>query len=831
MKRRSLLKSMAVAPIAPRMFGADSPRTWLGPDYWANPLQDWHRSGDRLECHVAGGDRNVFWLSKEIAPNPKSFRMSVRLGEMEGERSPEREGWVGFRVGMRGHFNDYRDTAIRGLGLESGVTSDGRLFMGKVANGPVISSLSDLTLVLEGSGTKLRLSAGDQSIEEEVGAEWIGGGVALVCHSGESPRSLPSRAEPKQANSGKPNQQRGGEMRFWFQDWSLSGPGVISRPERSWGPILFTQYTIAAGVLKLTAQLAPMEGDEPPVELRVKGKAPVSVRIEPFSSTATFRITGWNASRVAPYEVAFQDHKHTGIIRADPKRKNEIVVGSLTCQGDFGFPHAEIFRNMQIARPDLLLFTGDQLYEANGGYGIQRMPIEAARLDYLRKWYMFGWAWGDLTRSIPTITLPDDHDVYHGNLWGAGGRRAEYPPPNAVEPQLYQQAGQDSGGYTMPAQWVNLVERTQSSHLPDSPDAAPVDQNIGVHYGELRWGGIGFAILEDRKWKSAPKTLLPAARIQNGWPQNPQWSSAKEGDVPGAQLLGERQEQFLQKWATSWPEDVEMKAVVSATIFCNLATLPKDAMGDAVTPKLPIQPKGGYASEEKLTQDHDSNGWPQTPRNRALRSMRTCLAVHIAGDQHLASTVQYGIDDFNDGAYALCSPSISNIFPRRWYPTESGANRKPDSPRNTGEYRDGFGNFMTVHALANPQQFGVAPHTLNERAPGFGLVIFNKRERTIRLENYSRWADLSRGGGQTYPGWPITIQQIDNGLTGAKWELQLPAKVSGLVRVVPSASQEPVLTWRTERVLDRIPIWQPGIYTVTIGSREFRELRAVKRNL
>jgi alkaline phosphatase D len=189
-----------------------------------------------------------------------------------------------------------------------------------------------------------------------------------------------------------------------------------------------------------------------------------------------------------------------------------------------------------------------------------------------------------------------------------------------------------------------------------------------VHYGELRWGGIGFAILEDRKWKSAPKSFLPAARIQNGWPQNLQWDSAKEGDVSGAQLLGERQEQFLRKWATSWPEGIEMKAVVSATIFCNLATLPKDAMGDAITPKLPIEPKGGYASDEKLTQDHDSNGWPQTPRNRALRSMRTCLAVHIAGDQHLASTLQYGIEGYNDAAYAICSPAISNIFPRRWYP-------------------------------------------------------------------------------------------------------------------------------------------------------------------
>ena len=47
-----------------------------------------------------------------------------------------------------------------------------------------------------------------------------------------------------------------------------------------------------------------------------------------------------------------------------------------------------------------------------------------------------------------------------------------------------------------------------------------------------------------------------------------------------------------------------------------------------------------------------------------------------------------------------------------------------------------------------PGQFGMAPHALNERAPGFGLVIFNKKARTIRFENYPRWADLSRGKGK-----------------------------------------------------------------------------------
>ena len=35
-------------------------------------------------------------------------------------------------------------------------------------------------------------------------------------------------------------------------------------------------------------------------------------------------------------------------------------------------------------------------------------------------------------------------------------------------------------------------------------------------------------------------------------------------------------------------------------------------------------------------------------RPSGLDLVRTCFALHIAGDQHLGSTVQYGIDDWND---------------------------------------------------------------------------------------------------------------------------------------------------------------------------------------
>jgi hypothetical protein len=746
--------------------------------------------------------------------------MSVRAGRIDASGSPG-PGWIGFRFGMRGHFNDYRDTALRGIGVEAGVTTDGRLFIGQLESGsPRIASVADLELRLEARGTSLTLHAGGASLTATVPAEWLTGGVALVCHAGPPPTSLPVLREPAAANSGKPNQNRNGNVTFWFRDWTLEGAKAVERPERAWGPILFTQYTLSRRVLKMTVQLAPAQGGAPPVELRIGGKTVSKAEVEPLSSTAAFRLPNWDDGRDHPYTLAFGAHTYSGTIRRDPRDKPRIVVGALTCQGDFAFPHASIAANLKQVDPDLLFFTGDQLYEANGGYGIEREPLESARLDYLRKWYMFGWAWGDLTRNIPCVCLPDDHDVYHGNVWGAGGRKAEYPPEPSPDPSSRQQFAQDSGGYVMAPRWVNVVYRTQCSHLPDPADPAPIDQNISVHYGHLVWGGISFALLEDRKWKSAPKSLMPGARIRNGWPQNPSWNAAKEGDVPGAQLLGPRQEEFLRKWARDW-NGIDMKAVVSATIFCNLATLPPEMTSDAGTAKIPVQPLGGYAPDERLTQDHDSNGWPQTPRNRALRAMRSCLAVHIAGDQHLGSTVQYGVERWNDGPFALCTPAISNIFPRRWYPPHDGANRKAGSPRNTGEYLDGFGNRITVHAVANPQQFGIAPRAFTERAPGFGVVEFDKSARKITLTNWPQWADLTKPGARPFPGWPITIEQFDNGLSKAPWELPLPRPLSGIIEIFRNGEPDPILSWRTPKPIQSLPVWAEGSYTVLVAGRRY----------
>jgi len=814
-RRRSIVKSLAGLPLAAgAAAGAEfrssfdgGPRPWPGPAYWSNPLQDWRVAGGRLECVAAGGDRNVYLLTRELAPAAGSFEMSVRAGKLDS--AVLEEGWVGFRVGVRGYFQDYRDSALRGLGLECGVTADGRLFIGDVTpDAPRLTSLDDVALRLEarpqGATYLMTLHAGGARMTRaDVPPAWLEGGLALVCHSGPMRSSPPAIAAPTEGNGGlKWGTARGGSLRFWFRDWAVSGSKVVARDERAWGPILFTQYTVTRGVLKMTAQLAPVEDFASGALLQVRRGATwetaARAAVDPDSCTARFRVESWDARRDMPYRVVFGDASYEGVIAHDPVEKTKIVIGALTCQNDHGFPHAPIARNLAHIKPDILFFTGDQIYERSGEYGIQRAPAVAARLDYLRKWFLFGWAWGELTRRIPCVCLPDDHDVYHGNIWGAAGRKAEGQGP----------AGQDSGGYTMPAEWVNLVQRTQSSHLPDPPDPAPVDQNIAVHYGHLLWGGISFALLEDRKWKSAPASLLPEAKIFNGWPQNPHWRAADHPDVPGAQLLGERQERFLEEWSRDW-KGAKMKAAVSATIFCNLATLPASAMSDAVVPKLAVLAPGEYPPDDKTVMDHDSNGWPQAGRNRALLLLSRCLALHIAGDQHLPSTLQYGIAEFGDASWAICTPAISNIFPRRWY---------PPSRNQFGNHLDGFGNRITVRAVANPLRYGVTPAALNNRAPGFGVVTMDKAARTIELVNWPRWADVSRADAKPFPGWPVRIAQADNGMSAAPFTLgAVSAKVEDAAVEVRSRKDGAVVRcWRMAGKSCEPLVWSEGEYDVRV---------------
>jgi phosphodiesterase/alkaline phosphatase D-like protein len=807
-------------------------RPWIGADYWANPLQDWRLRNGRIENHVAGGDRNIFLLTHEIADRSGDLTTSVRLGKLDDGHLEL--GFAGFRVGVRGDFHDYRDSAVRGEGLNAGVTHDGKLFIGQVENDApevvIPTSGLELRLAARPSGTNLyavALTAHDASGKElarverpNVPNDALTGGIALVSHSGPVERTPPQRrATVDPAWAGKRYTNRGGTTRFWFENWSVSGLKVDAHPNRAWGPILWAMHTLNQGVLKLTAQLAPVEAAVAKARLQrhdgrnwqTAGEAP----IDPLSRTATFRVTNWNDKQDAPYRVLFRhggrEHMFEGTVRRDPADKPYVTAAVFTGNNDLGFPHQDIVRGVGWHKPDFLIYTGDQIYERVAEYGIQRAPLGAATLDYLRKWYLFGWEYRDLLRDTPAVALPDDHDVYHGNIWGAGGKQAEGEG----------NTGQDSGGYVMPAEWVNMVQRTQTSHMADPYDATPIQQGIGVYYGPMSIGGVSFAVIEDRKWKSAPAVVLPKARIFNGWPQNPNYDAARDGDAPGANLLGARQLKFLNEWAQDWSNGTWMKAVISQTIFAGVATLPSDAKTDAVTPKLKIMQPGEYPEGEAPTQDHDTNGWPQAGRNQALRAMRRGLALHIAGDQHLGSTIQYGIDDWHDASWAICVPSVANVFPRRWFPQNNGLNTAPDAPRNIGDFRDGFGNRLSVYAVSNPMSVPIEPKALYDRAPGYGIVKFFRASREIELANWPRWVDPSKPGAKPYEGWPIRIEQTDNGMPGRRFALEEIASTTPdpVVQVIDDASGEPVYTLRIQGKTFRPTVWKDGTYTVKMDGR------------
>jgi hypothetical protein len=372
----------------------------------------------------------------------------------------------------------------------------------------------------------------------------------------------------------------------------------------------------------------------------------------------------------------------------------------------------------------------------------------------------------------------------------------------------------------MPAEWVNMVQLTQTGHLPDPFDPTPVKQGITTYYTDWVYGGVSFAILEDRKFKSAPKNVLPEeANVLNGFIQNPEFDIKAHYDID-ADLLGERQMTFLEHWATDWSKGAEMKAVLSQTNFCTVATLPKGSIIDSIVPSLPIPNPGEYVEGDAPTTDMDSNGWPQKGRDEALKLIRNGFALHVAGDQHLASVVQYGVDEHRDAGFAFAGPALNNLFPRRWWPTLP-ENHQPleGRPPYTGNFTDGFGNKMTVHAVANPRKTGKNPALIYDRATGYGIVTFNKAERTMKLECWPRYVNPEENPDGQYQGWPITISQQDNyGRKAAGYlpTLDLSAVEIPVVKVINDRNGETEYSLRLREKRFRPKVYEKGKYTISV---------------
>ena len=543
----------------------------------------------------------------------------------------------------------------------------------------------------------------------------------------------------------------------------------------------FALYTLDRGVLKLSAQLYPLLPDEPQVatlEFQRDGKWQQAAE-EPVQYpgwSAHFRIENWDNSLTVPYRVRLaQQSSFTGTIRRDPADKDEIVVAALSCNSSrTPGPRPQMIRNLLLQDPDLLFFAGDQSYH---------------HTQHTFGWLECGMQFRDLLRDRPTVAIPDDHDVGQGNIWGENGRKAR------------TSAGSD-GGYFYPAEYVRMVERCQTWNLPDPADPTPIERGIGVYFTNLRVGGIDFAIIEDRKFKSGPEGKIPQMGPRPDHINDPAYDR-KSVDVAGLTLLGDRQLKFLNEWGQNW-EGAQMKTVLSQTAFCGAVHL--------------------HGSEDnRLLADLDSNAWPQTGRNNALREIRRAWATHLCGYQHLAVVVKHGIDSWQDGPYGFTVPAIVNtIYGRWWHPLDekAGPNALHDSPLPwTGDYEDGLGNKITMMAYANPTD----RTDEKQRADGYGLARFKKSDRTITFECWHRFADVTQGDSAQFPGWPMTVRMEDNdGRQPSGWLplIEIENGEIAVIQVLDQSTGEILYTVRTPGQSFAAPVYSAGPFTVKAGHNQ-----------
>jgi hypothetical protein len=728
-------------------------RIWLGGEFWANPMEDWRIVDGAAECQSLGGNRSIHSLTHQITKPAKGFTMSVQVAQVE---TKGKDAGAGFRIGIRSEINEHRTNCFVAKGVNAGA-ADGQLLLGpKTAPLDAAADLKNIELQLSGTanGNEVTLTleartpgtgASLGKITHAVPADTLLGNVALVSNFGPEGARKAGKKAGAAAQAGS---------RHRFSKWTMEGEAFSVTVAQRFGPILWSMYSLSDSrtdegfVMKISALTGPMgKDDSKVVELHVQrggqwqklGEA----KLDPDAWVATFRIPKWNEKIATPYKLVYRE-KHrdgtetpdewTGTIRANPAGR-PLRMAAMTCQNDYAFPYEPVAKNVAKMDPDLVFFSGDQIYENHGGFGLIREPAEPAILNYLRKFYQFGWSFRDVMRNAPTLCLPDDHDVFHGNIWGEGGAKMREGGDTSSD-----------GGYIEPARMVNAVHRTNVSHHPDPFDPTPCLQDISAYYGDMVYGGVGFAIIADRQWKSGPQ------HVQTGKGRGDHVEDAdfdtSQLDKPGLTLLGERQEAFLKKWAQDWRGHT-LKAVLSQTVWSNVATH-----------------HGGYNGYLKA--DLDSGSWPQTPRNRAVEILRPAMALHINGDQHIATLTQYGVDKQRDSMWSFCTPAIAAGYPRWWRPDEMKmphANRPKHGLPDTGEFLDGFGNKVYVYAVGNPV-VGKAPNRYekaHEKGSGFGFITFDTGRKTYLVESFRFLIDATDGKpANQFPGWPVTIQQAEN---------------------------------------------------------------------
>ncbi|MEY4243042.1 MAG: hypothetical protein RLZZ245_627 [Verrucomicrobiota bacterium] len=800
-------------------------QTWAGPGYWANRLQDWEVKNGRVQC--INGSRDQLTLHRpgtSIRGNGENFSFSVRTGLNTGSHSAGSR--AGFLIGA-GPSLDWRAALLvqdglgRDFGMFAGMTGGGNLVIEDYSTGAVTTRATAAATGGFGQNIRLDLAASYNpgpgtytltltafnasdtqigTVNFSIPSDRVLGGFGLLTHRGTSSAA------------------------HWFDAFTGTGAALQPEPDRHLA-ILGAMHTLSKGKLKITAQLPPLSlASSPSVALDTwNGTAWIHIATAPVdntdnlsSYTATFAIPNWNDAIDTPYRLRVNvdgtDCAWTGTIRRDPVDKEELIIAVTNCQriNDIpgglnvqvnGFdwspvmmwhPHPQSFAHIAKHQPDVLLALGDQMYEPQPTTK-DTSSDRNRQLDFLYKWYLWVLQARELARDIPTVVIPDDHDIYQGNLWGEGGIAT---------------TTEGTGGYIEPPEWVRMSERVHTSNLPDPDPYHPIQppptvaQGIGVYFTGMTYGRLGFAILEDRKFKTGSNSPPPADQQH---------------------LLGERQHAFLREWNKDWAGQ-DLKMVLSQSPFGNLNTHRSD----------------GYLFG---VNDRDTHGWPTHRRNEAWRLLRASRMFQLAGDQHLGTLAHNGADTPRDAGISFAAPAMSNFFPRIFDPVHNATGTTPTVSPYKGDYffngagtlPDGVTPNLTsndphhfaILAAANSEQYyqrstGINPPNYHDRGAGYGITRIQRTTREITFEAWPIHADPEYPQtGSQFADWPQTFRQTDNDgrvPTGFLPVIDTHWRANPVVRVYDETTGELIHAMRVRGCRYRPPVYENGTtYRVEIA--------------
>jgi len=496
--------------------------------------------------------------------------------------------------------------------------------------------------------------------------------------------------------------------------------------------VLWTQYCQHRGKMKLMVHVdtdpsSPVPAEPESVKLwlregldgdwKMAGEQPIDY----LTATALFEMQEWPRHKTIPYKVNSGESEWEGTFRAEPKQDETLKLAGLTGMKDLFWPWKEAVEEIIAHDPDIVFFSGDQIYENDYKSGkfiaSTRKDVPKGMKNYLEKYRKFGQAVRELVKDRPSVMVTDDHDVFNNDLWGRGG--------------MIMMGARTTGGYACHPEWVNAAEYTQTGWLPDPADPGPHGDGIAAYYTALDYGGVSFAIIEDRKFKDAPSEVIKELIAPPGHKQkkrkrpnievvlDPDYD-CRQLDRDDLQLLGKQQEDFLRQWADDVKKSGRIGAVLSQSPWAHVAMY------------------------SPTSADLDSNGWPQSGRNRALNALGDAPVVLISGDVHLGTLCRHGIENFNDGPVSFSVPAFASHANRSWEPIEAGNNRQPGAPENTGEFHDRFGNKVTMYGAANG---------LN----GYGIVVFDPKNREAELQLHPMDEERKPMKANVF-GWPHTVK-------------------------------------------------------------------------